>query len=75
MGLRAGLGGCRKSRFIKVSIPGPSSQQPIAVPTELFWPIQYKDKKITFMMGLINGSFNKILIGLRICKDEMDAAR
>ena len=32
---RAGLDGCGKSRHHRVSIPGPSSPQPVAIPTTL----------------------------------------
>jgi hypothetical protein len=35
VGLRAGLGRCEKSRPHRDSIPGPSSPQAVAIPTEL----------------------------------------
>ena len=38
MGPRAGLNRCGKSRPHRVSIPGPSSPQPVAIPTELPGP-------------------------------------
>ena len=37
MGSRAGLDGCGKSRIRRDSIPGPSTQQRVAIPTELWW--------------------------------------
>jgi len=41
VGSRAGLDGCAKSRFHRDSIPGPSVQQRVTVPTELSWPSCY----------------------------------
>ena len=38
MGPRAGLDGCGKSRPHRDSIPGPSSPQEVAIPTELSRP-------------------------------------
>ena len=38
MGPRAGLDGCGKSHTHRDSIPGPSSQQRVVIPTELSWP-------------------------------------
>jgi hypothetical protein len=38
VGPRAGLDGCGKSRPHRDSIPGPSSQYRVAIPTELSWP-------------------------------------
>ena len=59
VGLRAGLDGCGKSRPHRDSIPGPSSPQPVAIPTEPFRPthciiIYYE---ITAFIITINFSF------------------
>ena len=43
MGPRAGLDRCGKSRPQRGSIPGPSSPQPVAIPTELPGP-QVREK-------------------------------
>ena len=43
VGPRAGLDRCWKSRFHRDSIPGPSSPQPVALPTELHGP--HKNQK------------------------------
>jgi hypothetical protein len=44
VGPRAGLDRCGKSRHHRDSIPGPSSPYPVAIPTELPGPLQYRKR-------------------------------
>ena len=44
--LRAGLDRCGKSRPHRDSIPGPSSQEAVVIPTELSWPTLLQIQKL-----------------------------